>query len=49
MDALLDEYKPILQEVEKILKEAGLDEEEMRNSAAAGPSAGGAGQSRNRR
>ncbi|KAJ8502566.1 hypothetical protein ONZ45_g11637 [Pleurotus djamor] len=32
-----DEYKPILQEVEKILKEAGLDEEEMRNSAAAGP------------
>ncbi|KAF7427847.1 hypothetical protein PC9H_007063 [Pleurotus ostreatus] len=44
-----DEYKPILKEVEKILAEAGLDEEEMRNSAAAGPAAGGVGQSRNRR
>ncbi|KAK0491994.1 galactose oxidase [Armillaria luteobubalina] len=42
------EYKPILQEVEKILAEAGLDEEEMRRGAAAGPGAGG-GQSRNRR
>ena len=28
-----EEYKPILQEVEKILAEAGLDEEEMRKSA----------------
>ncbi|KAK0190088.1 galactose oxidase [Armillaria mellea] len=42
------EYKPILQEVEKILAEAGLDEEEMRKGAAAGPGAG-SGQSRNRR
>ncbi|PPQ75922.1 hypothetical protein CVT24_002504 [Panaeolus cyanescens] len=44
------EYKPILEEVEKILAEAGLDEEEMRRGAAGGPQpAGGAGQSRNRR
>lgn len=42
------EYKPVLKEVEKILAEAGLDEEEMRKSAAAGP-ANNAGQSRNRR
>lgn len=41
-------YKPILEEVEKILAEAGLDEEEMRRSAAAGPDAR-QGQSRNRR
>ncbi|TFY62977.1 hypothetical protein EVJ58_g3529 [Rhodofomes roseus] len=41
-------YKPILQEVERILAEAGLDEEEMRKGAAAGPS-GSSGQSRNRR
>ncbi|TFK33534.1 hypothetical protein BDQ12DRAFT_690974 [Crucibulum laeve] len=44
------EYKPILAEVEKILAEAGLDEEEMRRGAAGGPpAAGGVGQSRNRR
>ncbi|KAF7791713.1 hypothetical protein EIP86_002737 [Pleurotus ostreatoroseus] len=43
-----DEYKPILEEVEKILAEAGLDEEEMRRGAAAGPRAA-EGQSRNRR
>lgn len=44
------EYEPILKEVEKILAEAGLDEEEMRRSAAAGASGGtAAGQSRNRR
>ena len=43
-----DEYKPILEEVEKILAEAGLDEEEMKRGAAAGPRAAG-GQSRNRR
>ncbi|GJE85417.1 galactose oxidase [Phanerochaete sordida] len=42
------EYKPILQEVEKILAEAGLDEEEMRRSAAAGPDAR-KGENRNRR
>ena len=43
-------YKPILVEVEKILEEAGLDEEEMRRGAAGGPpSAGVAGFSRNRR
>jgi len=41
-------YKPILEEVERILAEAGLDEEEMRRGAAAGP-AGASGQSRNRR
>ncbi|KAI6003046.1 galactose oxidase [Pisolithus albus] len=43
------EYKPILEEVEKILAEAGLDEKEMREvgrDAGAGPSDG---QSRNRR
>jgi hypothetical protein len=43
-----DEYKPLLKEVEKILEEAGLDEEEIKKSAAAGP-ANVAGQSRNRR
>lgn len=43
-------YKPILKEVEKILEEAGLDEEEMRRGAAGGPAASGAtGESRNRR
>ncbi|KAF5380001.1 hypothetical protein D9615_006253 [Tricholomella constricta] len=43
-------YKPILEEVEKILQEAGLDEEEMRRGAAAGPiSPAASGQSRNRR
>jgi ABC-type lipoprotein export system ATPase subunit len=42
------EYKPILEEVEKILAEAGLDEEEIKKGAALG---GGTslGQSRNRR
>ncbi|KAF8164705.1 hypothetical protein B0H34DRAFT_686248 [Crassisporium funariophilum] len=45
-----DAYKPILMEVEKILQEAGLDEEEMRRGAAGGPpSAGASGSSRNRR
>lgn len=40
-------YKPILEEVEKILAEAGLDEDEMRRGAAeAGATAGS---SRNRR
>ena len=41
-------YKPILEEVERILAEAGLDEEEMRKGAAAGPH-NPSGQSRNRR
>ncbi|KAI0765888.1 hypothetical protein BD413DRAFT_481708 [Trametes elegans] len=41
-------YKPILEEVERILAEAGLDEEEMRTGAAAGPQTA-SGQSRNRR
>ena len=43
-------YKPTLEEVEKILAEAGLDEEEMRKGAT-GPSPSGdtAGLSRNRR
>ncbi|TFK53261.1 galactose oxidase [Heliocybe sulcata] len=45
-----EEYKPILKEVEKILAEAGLDEEEMRRSAAVAASGGAStGQSRNRR
>ena len=43
------EYKPILEEVERILMEAGLDEEEMKRSAAAGGKGNVAGQSRNRR
>ncbi|KAL0958071.1 hypothetical protein HGRIS_000249 [Hohenbuehelia grisea] len=43
-----ESYKPILAEVEKILAEAGLDEEEMRRGAASGP-ASGQGQNRNRR
>lgn len=38
-------YKPILRELEKNLAEAGLNEEEMRRSAA-GPDVGG---NRNRR
>jgi len=42
------EYKPILEEVERILVEAGLDEEEMKKSAAAGGKTN-VGQSRNRR
>lgn len=46
---LLAEYKPILEEVEKILAEAGLDEEEMRRGAALGGGPAASGQSRNRR
>lgn len=46
---LLAEYKPILGEVEKILAEAGLDEDEMRRGAALGGGPAGSGQSRNRR
>ncbi|KAG5725207.1 Kelch domain-containing protein 4 [Termitomyces sp. T112] len=43
-------YKPILEEIEKILAEAGLDEEEMRRGAATAPiSPAAGGQSRNRR
>ena len=46
----LAEYKPILEEVERILAEAGLDEEEMRQGAHAQLGAGGSsGLSRNRR
>jgi len=41
------EYKPILEEVEKILAEAGLDEEEMKRGAAGGGT--DPGQNRNRR
>ncbi|ESK87632.1 kelch domain-containing protein 4 [Moniliophthora roreri MCA 2997] len=44
-----EEYKPLLKEVEKILAEAGLDEEEMRRSAQAGGLGQQAGQNRNRR
>ncbi|KAI0287379.1 hypothetical protein BC826DRAFT_1093375 [Russula brevipes] len=40
-------YKPILEEVERILAEAGLDEEEMKRASATGQ--GGTGQNRNRR
>ncbi|KAI0246941.1 hypothetical protein BJV78DRAFT_1250109 [Lactifluus subvellereus] len=40
-------YKPILEEVERILAEAGLDEEELKRASAVGQV--GAGQSRNRR
>ncbi|KAH6892783.1 hypothetical protein BKA70DRAFT_1324114 [Coprinopsis sp. MPI-PUGE-AT-0042] len=45
-----DAYKPLLAEVEKILAEAGLNEEEMRMSAQSGGTQGsGGGISRNRR
>jgi hypothetical protein len=47
-DCKTAEYKPLLEEVERILAEAGLDEDEMRRSAAAGGKVG-TGQSRNRR
>ncbi|KAL4068642.1 hypothetical protein V8B97DRAFT_1873062 [Scleroderma yunnanense] len=43
------EYKPILQEVEKILAEAGLDEKEMREASQDVGGASSGGQSRNRR
>ncbi|KAG1733380.1 uncharacterized protein EDB91DRAFT_1149256 [Suillus paluster] len=43
------EYKPILEEVEKILSEAGLDEDEMRTGAAQTGGCGGILSSRNRR
>ncbi|KAI5118743.1 hypothetical protein M0805_008143 [Coniferiporia weirii] len=42
-------YKPVLEEVEKILAEAGLDEDEIRRGAAAGGGAKGQGENRNRR
>lgn len=46
----LAEYKPILEQVEKILAEAGLDEDEMRRSAVTGTGGNLATeQSRNRR
>lgn len=41
-------YKPILEEIERILTEAGLDEDEMKRASAVGQ-AGDSGQSRNRR
>lgn len=46
-----DEYKPTLKNLERILAEAGLDEEEMKRGAAAAGAGGGggSGQSRNRR
>lgn len=43
------EYKPILEEVEKILAEAGLDEDEMKAGAAQTGGGGGIASSRNRR
>ncbi|KAG0698891.1 hypothetical protein DFH29DRAFT_939202 [Suillus ampliporus] len=43
------EYKPILEEVEKILAEAGLDEDEMRAGAAQTGGGGGIVSNRNRR
>jgi hypothetical protein len=46
--SVTDQYKPILLEVEKILAEAGLDEEEMRQRAAGGGQSS-QGQNRNRR
>jgi len=42
-----DEYRPLLQEVEKILSEAGLDAEEMKRASEG--TAGVSGPSRNRR
>jgi Domain of unknown function (DUF4110) len=41
-------YKPVLEEVERILAEAGLDEEEIKRASAVGQ-VGAAGQNRNRR
>ena len=41
-------YKPILEEVERILAEAGLDDDEMKRASAVGQ-AGASGESRNRR
>jgi len=41
-------YKPILEEVERILAEAGLDEDEMKRASVVGQ-AGASGESRNRR
>ncbi|EJD41287.1 galactose oxidase [Auricularia subglabra TFB-10046 SS5] len=43
------EYKPLLDEVERILQEAGLDEDEMRRGAAASGGAGAVEGNRNRR
>jgi len=42
-------YKPVLEEVEKILKEAGLEEEEMRRGSMLEPAGGPGMSSRNRR
>ena len=44
---IIDEYRPLLQEVEKILSEAGLDAEEMKRASEG--TAGVSGSSRNRR
>lgn len=46
---LAAQYEPILKEVERILAEAGLDEEEMRRGAAGGAGGKPDGISRNRR
>lgn len=43
------EYKPILEEVEKILAEAGLDDKEMREMSRDVSGVSSGGQSRNRR
>lgn len=45
---LAAEYKPILEEVEKILAEAGLDEEEIKRSGAARGAGGAKGPQRER-
>lgn len=42
-----EDYKPILEEVEKILRESGLDDEDIKKGAAA--NLGGVVQNRNRR
>ena len=46
-----DDYKPILEEVERLRKEAGVDEESSRAGAAStkGGGIGDVGESRNRR
>jgi len=43
-----ESYKPILEEVEKILAEAGLDEDEIKKVGGGG-GPGASGESRNRR
>ena len=44
---IAEDYKPILEEVEKILRESGLDDEDIKKGVTSNP--GGVVQNRNRR